>query len=172
MLNHENQNPEKRKLNDENLERFKHEIHNTNWDFLTEETCTDTKFSLFESKYREIYDKNFPKNRKTLKKRKCNKPWILPWLQSACDRKNKLYNIFIKNPSVENKNKYCKMKRFVAKHVRKAKSKYYRQYFNRYSNDSRKQWTMINSLLNRKSKMKNNITKLKFDEKTNFITFL
>ena len=57
------------------------------------------------------------------------------------------------------------MKRFVAKHIRKAKSKYYRQYFNRYSNDSRKQWTMINSLLNRKSKMKNNITKLKFDEK-------
>ena len=102
LSNYENVTPEKREINDENLKRFKHEVQNTNWDFLTEVTCADEKFSLFESKYGEIYDKNFPKNRKTLKKRKCNKPWILPWLQSACDRKKQTLS-YIHKKSISRK---------------------------------------------------------------------
>ena len=44
------------------------------------------------------------------------------------------------------------MKKFVDKHVKKAKHKYYSSYFEQFSNDGRKQWSMINQLLNRKRK--------------------
>ena len=44
------------------------------------------------------------------------------------------------------------MKNFVDKHIKKAKYKYYSSYFEQYSNDGRKQWSMINELLNRKHK--------------------
>ena len=71
-----------------------------------------------------------------MKKRKNNKPWILAWLQSACDRKNNLYKNFVKTPIVENKTKYYKMKRFVSKHIKLAKKKYYDNYLKKYSNDS------------------------------------
>ena len=42
------------------------------------------------------------------------------------------------------------MKKFVEKHIKKLKHKYYTEYFRKYAHDSRKQWKMINSLLNRK----------------------
>ena len=48
--------------------------------------------------------------------------------------------------------KYDKLKEFCKKHVDIAKAKYHKSYFEKYKSNSRKQWQMINSLLNRKSK--------------------
>ena len=101
--------------------------------------------------YTTIYNDSFTKYNTNAKvQRNTTKPWILPWLQSACDRKNKLYNNYVKHRSIENKTKYDKMKKFVEKHIKKMKNKYYTEYFRKYAHDSRKQWKMINSLLNRK----------------------
>ena len=153
-------------ITDENLPSFKRDIDSVNWNFLNDIESADDKFTNFECKYREIYEKNFPPKKHRKNKRKCDKPWILPWLQSACDRKNRFYKEYVKNPSIENKTKYTKMKKFVAKHIKKAKLAYYDKYFKKYSDDGRKQWQMINQLLNRKSKAKSNITKLRYDDNT------
>ena len=56
--------------------------------------------------------------------RKNSKPWILPWLEDACARKNKLYHNFVKNPSSENKTKYDKLKKFCKIHIEKSKTRY------------------------------------------------
>ena len=63
--------------------------------------------------YRKIYDKCFPEKSKT-NRRKNDKPWILPWLQDACKRKNKVYKIYVKNPTIENQVKYKKLKNFIS----------------------------------------------------------
>ena len=44
------------------------------------------------------------------------------------------------------------MKKFVDKHIKLAKNKYYKNYFEQYKDNSKKQWQMINSLLNRNTK--------------------
>ena len=44
------------------------------------------------------------------------------------------------------------MKKFVDKHTKLAKSRHYKKYFEQYSDNSRKQWQMINNLLNRNNK--------------------
>ena len=41
------------------------------------------------------------------------------------------------------------MDQFVKKHITLAKRKFYGKYFKQHSSDSRKQWQMINNLLNR-----------------------
>ena len=51
------------------------------------------------------------------------------------------------------------MDKFCKKHVNLAKAKYYNNYFEEYKENSRKQWELISSLLNRKKK-KSNINKL------------
>ena len=83
---------------------------------------------------------------------------MLPWLEEACNRKNKLYYKYVDEPTPEHKTTYDNMKSFVKKHVNLAKRKFYKKYFDQYSTNSRKQWQMINSLLNRgkrkSSKMK------------------
>ena len=52
------------------------------------------------------------------------------------------------------------MKKFVDKHIKMSKSKYYKKYFEQYKDNSKKQWSMINSLLNRNTK-KGGVSSLK-----------
>ena len=51
------------------------------------------------------------------------------------------------------------MKEFCHKHTEKAKAKFYEHFFNEYHGNSKKQWHMMNRLLNRARK-KINATKL------------
>ena len=96
-----------RTINQSNLDRFKRELQDADWRSVHLVESADDKFNAFETIYTSIYNKNFPckNNTQQNRKRKCNKPWILPWLESACERKNKLYKIYIKNPSSENETK-------------------------------------------------------------------
>lgn len=153
-----------RQINDENLENFRLKILSTDWSSVENADSADEKYGIFESKYREIYEHCFPARVSKNRKRKTDQPWLLPWLQGACDRKNKLHKKFVKKPSIENETQYKKLKNFCAKHVKKAKYAYYSNYFRRYADDGRKQWQMINQILNRKPKSKPKITKLAHDD--------
>ena len=155
------ENSAHRIINQDNLENFKKDLQSTDWSGIFQTESADGKFDIFENIYSSVYNKNFPCQDNTRKRRrKCDKVWILPWLQNACDRKNALYKKFVKHPTPENEKKYKDMKKFVAKHVKLAKFRHYKNYFETYSNDSRKQWQMINQLLHRKVKSRSNISKI------------
>ena len=142
-------------FNEANNQTFQQLIDNEKWTAITEDMDSQTAYGKFEEIYLKHYENAYPlKNNRTRRKneRENPKPWILPWLEDACSRKNKLFHNFVKEPSPENKTKYDKLKEFCAKHVDIAKAKYHKSYFEKYKNNSRKQWQMINSLLNRKSK--------------------
>ena len=80
------------------------------------------------------------------------KPWILPWLEDAINRKQNLYHDFVEVNTTANKVKYDKMKKFTEKHVKICKRKYYAKFFEEHKNNSKKQWGLINELLNRGKK--------------------
>ena len=148
-------------MHDENVSKFSELIQNETWDNMKSQNDTQSKYDAFIDTFTNHYDSAFtstkPNRRK--KQRKNPKPWLLPWLQEACDRKNRLYHSFVKDPSPTNKTKYLKMKKFVRKHIQKAKQKYYAKYFALHKENSRKKWQMINSLLNR-NKRKSTTIKL------------
>ena len=139
------------RMNEQNIATFMDLLETENWDEVTNEQDTQLKYDLFSTKYAAHYKTAFishaPARRSN--QRALPKPWILPWLEEACDRKNKFYADFIKDPNESNKNKYMKMNKFVKKHIKIAKRKYYKSYFNKHCSNSRKQWQMINTLLNR-----------------------
>ena len=153
--------PEYRKFNDDNVEKFRELITNENWASVDSEHDAQSKYDNFICIYTDHYNTAFPlsSNTKRKKQRADPKPWILPWLEEACDRKNRCYHSYIKSPTSANHTKYKKLKKFVTKHIKKAKLQYYTNYFKQYSADSRKQWQMINTLLN-KNKRKITIPKL------------
>lgn len=155
------------KFNAENLANFQNLIKNETWEGILDEPDTQAKYDKFIKIYTGHYETAFPKTNSARRKkqRKNPKPWILPWLEEACDRKNKLYHAYVKDPITTNKIRYDKMKKFVAKHIRLAKNKYYKTYFEQYSSNSRKQWQLLNSLLNRQ-KSKTTTTKLQDDNGT------
>ena len=84
--------------------------------------------------------------------RKDPKPWILPWLEDACARKQRLYHVSVKYPTAINLAAHDKLDKFCTKHVDKAKTKYYKKFFDDHCDNSKKQWQMINGLLNRNFK--------------------
>ena len=155
-------NCEYRMFNEANDETFKLLIINETWD-IPNNVDAETKYTMFADIYTKHYNIAYPlnKNRNRRKFERVHpKPWIIPWLEDACNRKNDLYHAFVKNPTAPNKTKYLKMKKFVEKHIKIAKSKYYKKYFEQYKDNSKKQWNMINSLLNRNTK-KSGVSSLK-----------
>ena len=146
--------PRYRHLNAENDAKFKELISNESWDEVLEEENADLKYDKFAEIYSKHYNAAYPEKKRPRREneRKNPKPWIIPWLESACARKNDMYAKFIKEPTIANDTKYKKMNKFVEKHKQLAKKKYYGKYFEQYKSDSRKQWSMLNLLLNRKKK--------------------
>ena len=98
-----------------------------------------SQYEKFDKIYMRHYNNAYPLNhdKRTRRKneRKNPKPWILPWLENA---------------TAENKTKYDKMNEFCDKHIDIAKLRYRKKYFDDYKDNSRKQWQMINELLNRR----------------------
>ena len=151
-----------RKYSPENIENFVQFINAETWATTYEEDTAQGQYDKFIETYFAHYDSAFPEIKNSNKRkhqRRNPKKWILPWLEEACDRKNRLYREFVKSPTLANKIKYTKMKKFVTKHIKLAKNKYYSKYFKDHQENSKKQWQMINNLLNR-GKKKNKTIKL------------
>ena len=163
------QNPklsEFRVFNDANNQNFKELIQAESWDNVLNESDANSQYEKFCEIYTSHYNSAYPliKNRPRRKnERKNSKPWILPWLEDAIDRKQRLYHKFVKTPTPDNDAMYKKLEKFCEKHVDIAKKKYYKKFFDQHKDNSRKQWQMINSLLNRGSK-KSDTIKLHDDE--------
>ena len=66
----------------------------------------------------------------------------------------------MKNPTLENKLAYKTNKKWVEKLVYKNKKRYYSDQITKHSNESRKQWKIINDII-RNRKPRNKITKIK-----------
>ena len=152
-------------INKASMETFRREIESTDWSYILNLENADNILHAISGKYQEIYNKHFPllqRKPRNIRSRRKPCPWLLDWLKCACARKNSLYRKFIKNPIVENEIKYLKMKKFVRKHTIIAKKKFYTSYFEEHVSNSKKQWAMINNLLNRKPKGRTNISKLEY----------
>ena len=151
-----------RMFNEANNYKFKTLIDDENWEEVYGEMDTQDQYNKFTKIYMAHYNTAYPiksQRKRRKNERQSPKPWILPWLEDACARKKLLYHEFVLEPTVKNKTKYEKMEKFCKKHVNIAKAKYYSSYLEEYKENSRKQWELINSLLNR-NKKKGNINKL------------
>ena len=81
---------------------------------------------IYMKHYNTAYPVKSNRNRRE-NERSDPKPWILPWLETACARKQQLYHLNITEPTDENIAAYNKMKLFCSKHVNLAKERYYKK---------------------------------------------
>ena len=152
---HSPEQTEFRIFNEANNQTFKRLIDDETWNEVLDDMDAQTQYDKFTEIYMKHYSMAYPLKSQRVRRNKERldpKPWILPWLEEACARKNDLFHEFVKTPTPKNKAKYDGLDQFCAKHVEKAKSKYHKKYFDEYKDNSKKQWQMINSLLNRNNK--------------------
>ena len=152
---HSSKNTESRIINEASNAVFKELLEGETWDGVSESEGASAQYDKFLEVYMNHYNTAYPlKCNRTRREheRADPKPWMLPWLEIACARKQKSYHLKVTAPTEENIAAYVKLKKFCEKHVNIAKSKYYKNQLEKYKDSSKKQWQIINGLLNRKRK--------------------
>ena len=97
-----------RLFNATNMEKFEELVGNESWEPVFNSISADEKYNKFTNIYNTHYDKAFVlKTTRRKNERKNPKPWILPWLEDACERKNDAYHKKIMSPTPENCAKYA-----------------------------------------------------------------
>src|SRR6218665_1059597 len=88
----------------------KYILASTDWSDITDlcaEFGPELAYAAFSQRFRALYDKAFPIIKKTTKPTvKFKQPWMTPSLRKSCQTKNKLYALFLRNPTVDNKDKF------------------------------------------------------------------
>jgi len=146
---------------EENQQTFNYQLNNADWSTMDTAIDSNEMFNQLHGTISTHYTTTYPTTRKKANDRKGEgKPWIMPWLQEACDRKNSLHDDFVKTPTTENKDKYTKMKKWVDKQIHIRKKKYYSGQIEKYTSNARRQWKIINTVIcNKKPSI--NIKKLR-----------
>ena len=99
-------------FNEAKNQTFSQLIDTETWDEITDDMNAQESYDKLNEIYMSHYDTAYPLKSNRIRRnheRKDPKPWILPWLEDTCARKNKLYHEFVTKPSPENKTKYNKL---------------------------------------------------------------
>ena len=143
-----------------NIEKFKEELQNLEWQEIKSERNAQKAYSIFHTILSEKYNKCFPL-KKVKKKYYCNKPWLTPVLKQAIKRKNKLYTIANKRHntgnSKENLEYYKKYRNRLHHILNSAERKYFQDKLLEHKSNIKKSWQIIKLVIN-KRKHKQNCT--------------
>ena len=94
-----------RLCNEQRIAAYKDSICNIDWSILDEYVTCESYFSHFLSIFKSVYDKSFPIIR--VKKQYRNRlPWLTTGLKESIKRKNKLYQLSLRHPTVYNVTQY------------------------------------------------------------------
>lgn len=79
-------------------------------------------------------------------------PWLTKGILTSIKHKNKLYKLYIKNPSIKNKDKYHRYRNKLTNIIRNSKRNYYSEQITSAQGDSKRTWSILNKVLNRNKK--------------------
>ena len=101
----------------------------------------------------DLHDKYFPEKSFT-KRYHTRKPWLTTCLREAIEKKNKLYYKSIKIKCMRTKKEYVLYRNQLRKLMRVTEKKYHADRIMENKHNSRKFWSIIKNIINRKKKSK------------------
>ena len=118
------------------------------WDSIPKDDV-DIAANFLTTKIQEAMDIVAPVQTKTLNRKPINQ-WATAGLKISIKTENKLYRNYRKNPSSELKCKHIKFKKLLEKLTRICKNDYYKEQISNAGPDTRRLWSIINELIDRK----------------------
>ena len=149
-----------------NFDMLKEFLSNTDWTVVLSELDVNTAMGLFI----EILQLNIKKatytKHQTAKKRKI-KPWMTTAILNSVRTKNKMYKRMKKYcDNTLFRDEYVNYRNHLKNVIAEAKEGYYQTKMKNASNDSRKQWSVINEITGSKTQTGRSPTELLIDGKT------
>ena len=95
-----------REITSDKIEKVKHDLLQLDWSCITNCNDTDQCFETLVKKVVTCLDVHCPFVKKRVFAKKYVKPWMTKGLYKSCNRKNKLYEIFLRNRTAKNERVY------------------------------------------------------------------
>ena len=107
--------------------RFLATLEETNWSSLEGYDDPNSAYNSILMKYSETYNACFPLKILAGKRKLINKPWLSKALIKCIKRKNKLYKLYIQNPSTDREIIYKHYKKQIKSLIADSKTKVLRE---------------------------------------------
>ena len=152
-----------RKINEENIRLINEDLQGYNWEEILEKTGTDDSFSILHETLIMSMNKHMPlKTKKLTKKDTSKEPWITKGIEKCIKKQRQLYKISIgKKATNKDHQKYKEYRSMLQRLKRKAKMDHYQEKCQRYKNETRKLWDVINTITGKKRNRDTMIESLK-----------
>ena len=142
---------------------YLHDIRSTNWNSVLSTTNNlHDKTAKFVDSLKGLVDKHAPIKQipRSKLKQKIHKPWITNGLLKSIKVKQKMYRSHFLSNDPFKRDSYKKFTNILNKLKQQCKTTHYKQQFDFYKNNLKKTWTLISSLVNRKTKSQTTISRL------------
>ena len=153
---------ERRNINNENIFKFMRLLELQQWQL--SENSADKSYNDFLCDFINIYESCFPIESICYKYKRKDKPWFTNDIRKLSKKKNRLYKLYVKNPTVYRKKVYNKCRNKVNSMIKSAKTAYYGDQFKENKGNLKKTWNVINNALGKKRK-NTDIKKVQYDNK-------
>ena len=142
-----NNRPFIRIYSERNINKFKDNLHNTNWDELLQSENIEDSLGDFYCHMTEIFNSSFPLVKQSRKRSK-DKKWITAGIINSIRKKNLLYKKQLKHPTPANKSNYRNYKNILSTCMKEAENSYYSKLFSNTNNSATTFWKTFGSTLN------------------------
>ena len=153
-----------RKENPNTILALNEDLGNEDWHEVTGENDVNKAYKSFIDKLTHYYNKNVPLVQNKQHKNDIRNPWITRGILRSIKKRNKLYKLYISNPSKQNLDKYKKYRNNLNSVIRSSKKMYYSKELENVEGNLNATWNVINKLINR-DKTHNNIDNLIIENK-------
>ncbi|XP_071959489.1 uncharacterized protein [Antedon mediterranea] len=130
-----------------NQELFRTELERQDWENVISSCYANESYVNFHNTLNRLIDKCFPLKNIHVRANINKSPWITEGIAISIRKKEKLYSLYRKNPTLYRKSKYTNYRNKLTKLIRLRKTNYLNEEFEKNKNNSKKTWRNINNLL-------------------------
>ena len=146
-----------RAQSDTSVEKFMNDIASTDWTNFYNTQDASLCYDQLHSRVLTLYNQHFPIKSKTMKEQHQNKPYITNEIKILIKERNKLQRKFSKKP-ITYGNSYRALRNRISQLISSAKANYFKIKLAEASGNSKKTWSIINSVLKRNNNKSTNIS--------------
>ena len=131
-----------RSFNSDNINSFKESLQSVDWSEMRTIGHCEEAYTYFLNKIMSCYEQSFPLIARNTKVKR-NQPWMTNNLKSLLSKKNRLYRLFLRRPTVYNEINYKNTRTIANREIRIAKKTYYHTQIEQNKNNLKKTWAII-----------------------------
>ena len=148
----------KRSLNEKNIKKIEIRLQGIDWKLKLENKSCEDAFNVFHDCLMNAIDECAPEKPVRKKPTRESQPWITSGLKRCIKKQCELYKSYLEaSANIQKKEAYKKYKACLQKVIRNCKRMHYSDSCEKYRNNTKQLWEIINKILKRENH-KTNIT--------------